>query len=79
MGWPMTASASAWCSSAGATPAEVLRTVRREFRERYDMFWLGPLGFENSYELAVPRAVAERRGGVSGATRGGAGWAAKPR
>jgi osmoprotectant transport system permease protein len=45
---------------AGGTPAEVLRTVRREFRARYDMVWLAPLGFENSYELAVPRAVAER-------------------
>lgn len=45
---------------AAGTPAEVLLTVRREFRERHDMIWLAPLGFENSYELAVPRAVAER-------------------
>lgn len=34
--------------------------VRREFRARWDLHWLAPLGFENAYELAVPSEVAER-------------------
>ncbi len=42
------------------SPAQVLAVVRREFRARHDMEWLGPLGFENAYEVAVTRAVAER-------------------
>lgn len=45
----------------GGTPAEVLVGVRRVFRERYDLEWLAPLGFENAYEVAVRRAVAEER------------------
>jgi osmoprotectant transport system permease protein len=36
--------------------------VRREFLERWDLRWLAPLGFENSYEIAVPRRIAEERG-----------------
>lgn len=35
--------------------------VRRLFLERWDLWWLEPLGFENAYELAVPRELAERR------------------
>ena len=41
---------------------EALQTVRAEFLERFDLHWLSPLGFENSYELAVRRDVAEREG-----------------
>ncbi len=37
-----------------------LNRVRREFLGRDDLVWLPPLGFENAYELAVPRALAER-------------------
>ncbi len=33
-----------------------LNTVRSEFLKRWDLWWLNPLGFENSYALAVPRA-----------------------
>jgi osmoprotectant transport system permease protein len=40
----------------------VLNRVRGEFRTRFDLWWLPPLGFENAYELAVPSALAERRG-----------------
>jgi osmoprotectant transport system permease protein len=40
--------------------AETLARVRDEFRRRWDLRWLAPLGFENAYELAVPRALAER-------------------
>lgn len=50
---------------AGGSAAEVLVGVRREFRARYDLEWLAPLGFENAYEVAVRRAVAEERGLVT--------------
>jgi len=50
----------------GETPisdrTEALDRVRREFQERFDLWWLPPLGFENAYELAVPRELAEARG-----------------
>jgi osmoprotectant transport system permease protein len=36
-----------------------LALVRREFRRRWDLHWLAPLGFENAYEIAVPRQLAE--------------------
>ena len=45
----------------GGTAAEVLVTVRREFAARYDLAWLAPLGFENSYEVAVRREIADER------------------
>ena len=38
---------------------ETLNHVRGEFLRRYDLRWLPPLGFENSYELAVPSELAE--------------------
>ncbi len=40
--------------------AETLDRVRGEFLSRWDLWWLSPLGFENSYEIAVPRALAEK-------------------
>jgi osmoprotectant transport system permease protein len=40
--------------------AETLVRVRSAFLSRFDLIWLGPLGFENAYELAVPAALAER-------------------
>lgn len=43
-----------------ADAAAVLAGVRTEFRRRFDLEWLAPLGFENSWELAVRREVAER-------------------
>lgn len=45
--------------------ADALVRVRREFLQRWDLHWLAPLGFENAYEVAVPRAVAERHGLVT--------------
>ena len=47
---------------AGTDPFEVLAQVRREFRHRWDLEWLAPLGFENSYEIAVRRDLAQRLG-----------------
>lgn len=42
--------------------AATLALVRREFLARWDLHWLAPLGFENAFELAVPRRLAEARG-----------------
>jgi osmoprotectant transport system permease protein len=39
---------------------EALYRVRTEFQARWDLWWLAPLGFNNAYELAVPRQIAER-------------------
>jgi glycine betaine/choline ABC-type transport system substrate-binding protein len=42
--------------------ARVLADVRDEFDRRYRLAWLVPLGFENSYALAMPRTMAARLG-----------------
>jgi len=36
-------------------PRTALNTVRTEFLKRWDLWWLNPLGFQNSYALAIPR------------------------
>jgi osmoprotectant transport system permease protein len=43
-----------------ADPAAVFATVSREFRRRYGARWLPPLGFENTYAIAVRRETATR-------------------
>ena len=35
-------------TAEGGPPARTLQRVRREFLDRWDLWWLGPLGFENS-------------------------------
>jgi osmoprotectant transport system permease protein len=40
-------------------PGEVFGRVSREFRERWGVRWLPPLGFENTYAIAVRRETAE--------------------
>ena len=40
----------------------VLAAVRRAFRERWGVHWLAPLGFENTYAIAVRRETADRHG-----------------
>lgn len=45
-----------------ADPRAVYATVAREFRLRYGARWLPPLGFENTYAVAVRRETAERLG-----------------
>lgn len=40
----------------------VYAQVAREFGERFDMRWLPPLGFQNTYAIAVRRETAERLG-----------------
>ncbi|HVR98586.1 MAG TPA: glycine betaine ABC transporter substrate-binding protein, partial [Thermoanaerobaculia bacterium] len=37
-----------------------LNRVRRRFLEQWDLWWLAPLGFENAFEVAVPRELARR-------------------
>ncbi len=38
-------------------PRTALNAVRAEFLKRWDVWWLNPLGFDNSYALAVPRSL----------------------
>jgi osmoprotectant transport system permease protein len=40
--------------------AKVFAFVEREFRERFELIWLPPLGFYNSYALIVSRADAAK-------------------
>lgn len=46
----------------GADARAVYAQVSREFRERYGVRWLPPLGFQNTYAVAVRRETAERLG-----------------
>ena len=40
---------------------ETLNRVRSQFLDRWNLWWLAPLGFENAYALGVPRRLAEER------------------
>jgi len=39
---------------------EVYETVKREFKDRWNLVWLRPLGFNNTYTLAVKKELADR-------------------
>jgi osmoprotectant transport system permease protein len=41
-------------------PRKVYRDVAREFRQRFGVRWLPPLGFQNTYAIAVRRETARR-------------------
>jgi osmoprotectant transport system permease protein len=43
-------------------PRQVFDRVSREFRRRWGARWLPPLGFENTYAVAVRRETADRYG-----------------
>ena len=43
-------------------PRKVYRDVAREFRRRFGVRWLPPLGFQNTYAIAVRREAAQRLG-----------------
>jgi osmoprotectant transport system permease protein len=43
-------------------PREVYRQVAREFRQRFGARWLPPLGFQNTYAIAVRQETARRFG-----------------
>ena len=47
-------------SGEGGDAAATLARVRKVFLDRWDLHWLAPLGFENAYELAVRRDLAQR-------------------
>lgn len=38
----------------------VLRIVRDRFASQFDLVWLEPFGFDNTYAIAVPAALAQR-------------------
>jgi osmoprotectant transport system permease protein len=46
--------------SLARDPRAVYETVARAFMTRYSVRWLPPLGFQNTYAIAVRRATAER-------------------
>ncbi len=43
-------------------PDEAYKTVAKEFKEKYNLIWLQPLGFDNTYTLAMRRDHAEELG-----------------
>lgn len=45
-----------------ATPGAMLLRVAREYRERYELEWLAPFGFSNTYAIAVRTRDAEANG-----------------
>ncbi|MFD2784474.1 ABC transporter permease/substrate-binding protein [Hymenobacter rubripertinctus] len=53
---------AATLDSLGPDPAAVLGYVRREYRRRYQLEWLAPLGFNNTYALLMRRRHAQRLG-----------------
>ena len=46
--------------SVAANPRQVFAHVARRFRELYHVRWLPPLGFQNTYAIAVTRQTATR-------------------
>jgi len=46
--------------SVAADPRQVFAHVARRFRELYHVRWLPPLGFQNTYAIAVTRRTAAR-------------------
>jgi osmoprotectant transport system permease protein len=48
--------------SESGTPADIFRIVSNTVDERYDLYMFDPLGFNNSYQLAVRRELAEEYG-----------------
>lgn len=58
-------------------PAEaVLESVREAYKQRFGVRWLDPLGFENTFAIAVPGTIAENRGlrTLSEAAASGIAW-----
>ena len=43
-------------------PEEIYRTVRKKFAEAYDLRWLEPFGFNNTYTLTMRREHARKLG-----------------
>ena len=45
----------------GGNAAATMTRVRQEFKTKWNLHWLNPLGFENAYEIAVPTSLATER------------------
>lgn len=41
-------------------PDQVYQTVKQDYDQQYHINWLDPIGFNNTYAIAVPRAVADK-------------------
>lgn len=41
-------------------PEETYAVVKQEFNDQFNIAWLSPLGFNNTYAIAVPAALAEQ-------------------
>jgi len=48
--------------SSTGDPSTVLNRVRSEFLQRWNLWWIAPLGFDNSYALALRRDHAQALG-----------------
>lgn len=59
-------------------PTEVFKTVREEYASRFDIEWLDPLGFNNTFAILVRGEVARRLNlrTISDVTRHAPGWRA---
>lgn len=59
-----------------SSPAAVLERVRAEYRKRWRLEWLDPLGFDNTFAMVVrgPDARAQRIETLSDAARRKQGW-----
>ena len=53
---------AATLDSLGPDPTAVLGYVRREYRRRYQLEWLAPIGFNNTYALLMRRRQARQLG-----------------
>jgi len=59
-----------------ADPAQVLDQVRAQYRERFQVDWMEPLGFENTYAMVIRGEDARARniGKLSEAAQWSGGW-----
>jgi glycine betaine/choline ABC-type transport system substrate-binding protein len=61
---------------SSSDPAELLARVRREYQSRFNLHWLDPLGFDNTFAMVIRRADAEehRLASLSDAAHYSPGW-----
>ncbi|HJT22449.1 MAG TPA: glycine betaine ABC transporter substrate-binding protein [Nitrospira sp.] len=61
---------------ASADAYSLLETVRREYGSRFDLRWLDPLGFNNTFAMVIRKADAERLHvrSLTDAARSGTAW-----
>lgn len=43
-----------------SNPDQVYQTVKQDYAQQYQVDWLDPMGFNNTYAIAVPKAAAEK-------------------